>query len=181
MYLPSTDAHGAELLTWFLEASRAKTSALPERAKASPEIGAGYGERWPESWVRFDQATSSWKTHQFSLLGDLESFSGTWPQWGMMVSGECLALDTSALSIVEIGYGDYLPTPSGTSNHGKNHVSGRLDEWGGSGNPWRGTEIGKLHCPRFEEWMMDWPDQWTALTPFGMDKFHSWLNLRGGL
>jgi len=32
-----------------------------------------------------------------------------------------------------------LPTPSGCSNRGKNHVVGRLDEWGGSSNPFRGT------------------------------------------
>lgn len=50
-----------------------------------------------------------------------------------------------------------LPTPSGTSNHGKNHVAGRLDEWGGSSNPFRGTSLGRVHCPAFELWVMGYP------------------------
>jgi DNA (cytosine-5)-methyltransferase 1 len=58
-----------------------------------------------------------------------------------------------------------LPTPSGTSNHGRNHVSGRLDEWGGSGNPFRGTEVGRLHLPGFELWVMGIPDAWRPRMP----------------
>ncbi len=65
-------------------------------------------------------------------------------------------------------YGGFLPTPSGTSNHGKNHVSGRLDEWGGSSNPWRGTEDGKLHCVPFELWMMGFSDVWRQQMPPAM-------------
>lgn len=69
----------------------------------------------------------------------------------------------SAPRTVETGSG-LLPTPSGTSSHGKNHAMGRLDEWGGSSNPWRGTEIGKVRCASFEEWMMGFPTGWTELT-----------------
>lgn len=57
-----------------------------------------------------------------------------------------------------------LPTPSGTSNHGKNHVSGRLDEWGGSSNPFRGMSLGRVHCPAFELWVMGYPDVWLRRT-----------------
>lgn len=57
-----------------------------------------------------------------------------------------------------------VPTPSGTSNHGKNHVAGRLDEWGGSSNPFRGTSLGKVHCPAFELWVMGYPAAWIGLT-----------------
>jgi hypothetical protein len=71
----------------------------------------------------------------------------------------------SARRIGETGCGSSLPTPSGTSNYGQNHVMGRLDEWGGSSNPLRGTEIGKVRCASFEEWMMGWPTGWSALTP----------------
>lgn len=60
-----------------------------------------------------------------------------------------------------------LPTPSGTSGGGKNHVAGRLDEWGGSSNPFRGTSLGKVHCPFFELWMMGFPEAWWALMPRG--------------
>lgn len=60
------------------------------------------------------------------------------------------------------GFGS-LPTPSGTSNHGKNHVSGRIDEWGGSSNYFRGKEGGNEHLPGFELWTMGYPDAWRQL------------------
>lgn len=58
-----------------------------------------------------------------------------------------------------------LPTPSGTSNHGTNHVVGRLDEWGGSSNRFRWTEVGKLHLPGFELWVMGYHAAWRELMP----------------
>ena len=61
-----------------------------------------------------------------------------------------------------------LPTPSGVSSHGKNHVVGRLDEWGGSSNPFRGTPLGRIRCASFEEWMMGMPMGLTALMPSEM-------------
>lgn len=62
------------------------------------------------------------------------------------------------------GFGS-LPTPSGTSNHGKNHVAGRIDEWGGSSNYFRGKEGGNEHLPGFELWTMGFPDAWRQLMP----------------
>lgn len=59
----------------------------------------------------------------------------------------------------------FLPTPSGTSSHGKNHVVGRLDEWGGSSNPFRGTDLGKMRLPTLEEWMMGYPEGWSRIEP----------------
>lgn len=61
-----------------------------------------------------------------------------------------------------------LPTPSGTSNHGKNHVSGRIDEWGGSSNYFRGKPGGNEHLPGFELWTMGFPDEWRQLMPPAM-------------
>ena len=71
------------------------------------------------------------------------------------------------LAISATGYGS-LPTPSGTSNHGTNHVAGRLDEWGGSSNPWRGTELGRTHSPGFELMVMGYPDAWREQMPPAM-------------
>lgn len=88
-YAPLTDGHGAALLTWCLAASRARTSPAPERARGSTESGAGCGGKWRASLARWDRDSCSWKTHQYSLLGGLESFSETWPRWGMMRAGEC--------------------------------------------------------------------------------------------
>lgn len=54
------------------------------------------------------------------------------------------------------------PTP----NTGGGHCVGRLDEMGGSGNPYRGTEIGKMYLdPSFLEWLMGFPIGHTESEP----------------
>ncbi|MNR20025.1 hypothetical protein D3C85_1368460 [compost metagenome] len=80
--------------------------------------------------------------------------------------------------IDEIESGSVLPTPSGV-NGGRNHTMGRIDEWGGSSNPLRGTAIGSMCLPEFEELVMGWPIGWTELTPFETDKFREWQQQHG--
>jgi len=87
MFRPSTDAHGEALLTWCLEASRAKTSAQPGKVPASKASEAVCGNTWRESSAKFCLASSSWKTHRCLWEEDLEWSSLTLPQWGMMRSG----------------------------------------------------------------------------------------------
>lgn len=91
-------------------------------------------------------------------------FNLTWKERATPSGRSIYALRASVRRTPGSAYSS-LPTPSGTSNHGKNHVSGRLDEWGGSGNPFRGTEIGKLHSPKFELWMMGFPETWAQQMP----------------
>jgi hypothetical protein len=79
-------------------------------------------------------------------------------------------LHASAQSTTGLASG-LLPTPSGTSNHGKNHVAGRLDEWGGSSNPFRGTSLGKVHCPAFEFWVMGYGEAWARLMQLATQSF----------
>ena len=65
-----------------------------------------------------------------------------------------------------------MPTPTA----GNNHSGGRLDEWGGSTNPFRGTEIGRLRVnPFWVETLMGWPTGSTDLKPLAMDKYLEWL------
>jgi hypothetical protein len=97
-----------------------------------------------------------------------------------MENGECWALAMPDSITREKEFGFSLPTPSGV-NGGKNHAMGRIDEWGGSSNPFRGTVLGSLCLPEFEEMVMGWPVMWTALTPLGTDKFQEWLRSHGGL
>ena len=101
---------GEALLTWFREASRVRISARPGEVQESRARVRDYGARCRGSLARWDRATCSWKTHQFSLLGGLESFSGTWPRWGMMRGGECWELTTPALPTSESGSG-FWQTP----------------------------------------------------------------------
>jgi hypothetical protein len=103
----------------------------------------------------------------------LESFSETWPRSGSMRSGECTERPKPALTTSANESGFSLPTPSGV-NGGTNNTMGRIDEWGGSSNPLRGTVIGSMCLPEFEEMVMGWPIGWTALTPYETDKFHEW-------
>lgn len=110
----STADHGADLLTWYLAASRAKTSASPEKALASPAPVQGYGLTWPASSAKFDRDTASWKIHPCLFLEDSMSCSIVLPRWGTMRAGELSAQDTPAHLISGTGSGLWLGTPTAT-------------------------------------------------------------------
>ena len=86
-FRPSTERLGADLLTWCLAASRARTSAPRARALESKASEAVCGSTWRESSVRFCRDSSSWKTHLCLWEEDLDWSSVTWPKWGMMRNG----------------------------------------------------------------------------------------------
>jgi hypothetical protein len=114
-YKPLMESRGEELLMSYLEDFHAKTSA--QQAKAQELMGseAGCGEKWLASFVKYDPDTSSWKTHQCSLLGGLDEFSETWPQWGLMRDGECWEQRTLEQSIRGTEFGlleQTWPTPT---------------------------------------------------------------------
>jgi hypothetical protein len=88
-YKPLTENRGEELLTLYLADFHAKTLAPQEKAQELMENDQVCGEKWHASFTKYDLDTFSWKTHQCSLLGDLDEFSETWPQWGLMRDGEC--------------------------------------------------------------------------------------------
>jgi hypothetical protein len=111
---PLTDDHGAALLTWFLAASRARTSASPEKAPALTEPVQACGRTWRASWAKFDPVSSSWKTAQRCLLGDSEESSVTWPRSGMTAAGQCWELPTLEHPTSETGSGLWVPTPIAT-------------------------------------------------------------------
>ena len=105
-----TETLGVELLTWFLAASRARTSAWPEKVPESAANDPACGLTWRASLARFDHASRSWKTAQLCLLGDLELSSVTWPRSGMTANGQCWELPTLAQTTSVTGSG-LLPTP----------------------------------------------------------------------
>ena len=94
---PLTDDLGAELLTWFLADSRARTSVSPARETGLMDSGQGCGQKWRGSLARYDHDMRSWRTAQHSLLGDSDEFSETWPRWGTTVAGELYLLPPPAL------------------------------------------------------------------------------------
>jgi hypothetical protein len=160
----------------FAEDSLAKTSALLEKAQESTENDLDYGGIWPESFAKYNQSTSLWKTRQLSLFGGLTEFSQTWPQWGIMQDGECLALEVAADQWNASGFG--LPAP--TKSMGKRG-------WGISNiKPRYSAELeanarlfGYKPHPSVLEWSMGWIPTWTRLAPLGMDKFQQWLKSHG--
>jgi len=127
-FKPLTVSHGEDLLTLFLEDSRAKTSQPLEKAQELTENEAECGDRWRGSFTKYDPNMSLWRTHQCSLLGDLEPFSETWPQWGLMRNGECWEQQTLAHPTKETVFGFYVPTPT-SSDGTSGAVIGKNDQF----------------------------------------------------
>jgi len=105
-----TADRGAELLTLYLAAFPAKTSAAQARGPGSTESAQVSGEKWQGSLARYDRNSRLWKTHQYSLLGGLTEFSETWPRWGLMRNGELFPQQTLVPPTGETESG-LLPTP----------------------------------------------------------------------
>ena len=122
-FKPLTDDLGGAVLTWCLAVSPAKTSAQPEKARASTENEAECGHTWRGSLARFDRDSFSWKTPQCSLLAGLDEFSETWPRWGTMHNGECSeqSMPAHLTSAKESGL---WPTPVADGDRTTNYAQG---------------------------------------------------------
>ncbi len=113
-FKPLPENLGVELLTLYLEDFHARTLVRQEKAQELTEKPLECGEKWQGSFTKYDPNSLSWKTHQCSLLGDLDEFSETWPQWGLMRDGECWEQQTLEQTIkgIESGLSESkFPTP----------------------------------------------------------------------
>ena len=202
-YKPLTATHGEALLMSYLAAFHAKTS--------QPQGGGGRelqarevqcGNTWRGSFTKYDPSLCLWKTHQISLLGDLELFLETWPQWGLMRGGECWEQQTLAHHTkgTESGFSQITfptPTASHMPSEGSIMQYRKLVDMGiltkieaekmleASLNPprmkpWKPkleqpleTKTGGYMNPAFQEWLMGWPLEWTDLRRSAMAKSHS--------
>jgi hypothetical protein len=137
MFVPSMDTLGGELLTWFRAVSPAKIFRLPEPVQDLTAPGRDSGWKWPESSVRYDPFSASWKIRQCSLLGDSDEFSETWPAWGTMRNGECWARQMWERRTKETEYGLW-PTPN-VPNGGRSvaHVT----DWRGKSAYFNGKKV----------------------------------------
>ena len=111
MYRPLMGSRGEELLTSYLAGFLVKTSVPQGGGQELMENDQECGEKWRASFTKYSPVTHSWKTHQCSLLGDLDEFLETWPQWGLMRGGECWEQRTLEQSIRGTESGLLLPTP----------------------------------------------------------------------
>jgi hypothetical protein len=203
-YKPLTDDLGAGLLTWYLGAFPVQTLVLPEKEQESLARKVDFGPQCQGSFARYDPVTSSWKTHQYSLLGGLTEYSETWPRWGLMRDGECWELPTWERRISETESGLW-PTPTtfgGGANHnspsvldGRHRINlagavmqwatptardyklpgrSRLERTGSTAGDPLSHQAGGSLNPTWVEWLMGWPLGWTDLRPLEMDKFQQW-------
>jgi len=112
-YKPLTENRGEELLTLYREAFLVKTFQQQVKVSELMESDQECGEKWRGSFTKYNPDSCSWKTHQCSLLGDLDEFLATWPQWGFMRDGECWEQQTLAQNTkgTEFGLSESWPTP----------------------------------------------------------------------
>lgn len=184
MFVPSTDESGRELLMWFRAGFRARIFQSAETEMESQEQDPASGNKWRGSFARYDPASLSWKTHQYSLLGGLIPYSETYPRWGMMQNGECFQLAPLVRHIHGKGC-SLWPTPTARE---KRTLAGGRDRK-------RSEKSGKSLCrtigealgfpaktyikPYIIEKMMCWPVGWTGVNLLETAKFRQWLNLHG--
>ncbi len=113
-----TADRGAALLTWFRAGFLARTSARPAQEKGFTGNALAYGARWPESSVRFDPVSSSWKTAHCLWEEDLPWSSVTLPKWGMTRNGAVYRHPTAERPISAIEHGLW-PTPTVCGNNNR--------------------------------------------------------------
>lgn len=164
-----TEVHGEDLLTWYLEASRARTYQAQAVEQESKENDQECGSTWRESLAKYDRDSHSWRTAQCSLAEVSELFLGTWPRSGTMHHGVAYRARSLEPTTKETAFGLLLPTP--TCHNAK---EGAYPAEYTRRTPTLATHVGgKIH-PRFTEWMMAWPSGWTDLKPLEMGKFQQW-------
>jgi hypothetical protein len=164
---PAGEQNTSSLLMSLREDFHAKTSASQEINSALKEgRSRDSGEKCYESFARYDLMSSSWRTSQLCLDGTLAEFSETWPRAGWMQSGNVYQREplVPLTSVIE---SSWLPTPTHSDYRG-----GRSKEAGescgrGPNNNYRDycrQILGLIvPCPRYTEWAMGYPDQWTRL------------------
>ena len=113
-YAPLTADRGAALLTWYLEASRARTFQPQEKAPALTAPAPASGGKCTELSMRYDRNSHSWKTHLCLWDEDLPESSVILPKSGTMRNGLCWerTMWEPRTSESASGYLHMIPTPT---------------------------------------------------------------------
>lgn len=135
-----TEDLGAEVLTWFLAASRARISAAPEKVQALAVRVPDYGVRWRELSMKYNQNLCLWKTRPSLWDEGWTSSLGTLPRWGLMQDGVLWEHVMLARLTNETEYGS-LPTPVKYDTGGR----GEGDNYHGLG--WQAKYTGTVSGP----------------------------------
>lgn len=129
-YAPLTGDYGAALLTWYLEASRARTSARQVKVPALMAPALDSGGKCTELSMKYDLNSHSWKTHLCLWEEDLPESSVTLPKSGTMRNGLCWERTTwePRTSVNASGYLVWIgmPTASGKKRSEKFREGNKL-------------------------------------------------------
>lgn len=198
-----TEDRGEALLTWYRAGFRAKTSAQQALARELMASDPAYGGKWVESSVRYDPASSTWRTHLCLWDEALQWSSVTLPKWGMTRAG-VLWEPTTLPRLMSASASGLWPTPTASLGTKGGRVTPRKGREGGTlieavsarmyatptARDWRSgkasqetmdrnsrplsEQVGGLLNPTWVEWLMGWPIGWTALQPLATAKFREW-------
>ena len=204
----STAFPGEDVVTWFLGAFPVRTSAPQAAEQASTGSDQDSGERWRESFAKWNRDTHSWRTSQRCVLGGWVEFSETWPKWGTMRDGACWAQSMPVRRRGEIASG-FWPTPTVSGNYNRAgsspkagnglatevrmYASPKARDWKGQSqrgihapgdalpnmDRGDGDPIGSAMNPTWVEWLMGWPIGWTDCEPLATDRFRQWQHSHG--
>ena len=136
----------------------------------------GFGTTLKESFARLDPASSSWKTSQVSLWGDLTPFLGTWPKSGSMLNGVCskrLPLVQDIPASVSFSL-DMFNTPVVSDGHNSSFPKSQANWDSLVGDLIRNGDArnGGYLNPQWVEWLMGWPIGWTESEHVEMESSH---------
>lgn len=160
----------------------------------SPGSGRVFGTNSTALLTSYDHATSSWRTSQHSLFGELTLFSGRWPRSGTMRNGNVYERQTWVRRTGENESG-LLPTPHANSHTGpgahgdggpnlQTAVTKYPTPQAGANNPaahgamsgdfktkmckaWGIPTTGQLN-PTFVEWLQGYAMNWTDMDNDGI-------------
>lgn len=99
----------------YAEAFRVRTSVAQAFAPALTDPAADSGPNSPESFASFDPVTSSWRTSQLCLDGELSAYLETWPRSGLMRNGIAYRLPP-LVPLTSVIVSGLLPTPTATDH-----------------------------------------------------------------
>lgn len=164
-FAPLTDGLGAELLTWFLADSLAKRSAPPPEEITRRKTS---GRRCGESWQMSLPGVSLPRTLRKGQLTTQQMTSKRW-----VTRRERLPYPRRTWVLTTFGPDiGYLHTPTATGNY----CAPSMQKWP-SARAFRRV-FGRV-TPESHEYLMGWPQGWTALGPLAMDKSQKLSQLLG--
>ena len=186
-----TEKNGLDVLTWFRAGFRAKIFHQPDRIKVLQELNLAYGQTWSGSSMKYHPDTFSWKIRRSSFFVEHPPFSGTWSDWGMILSGGYLGLNILKDYIIENEYGSWPTIVKSETMGGASCRAIKLTDYlivldgyvppylKGKKNSGPNVRRGKVN-PEWAEWFMGWPQGWTNVCKeLEMGKFQQWWKQHG--